>query len=136
MNCIRIAGTTGALITAACVAGLTGCTSTDNGANKSDGSSATNSPVEVGNTINYTSTGSTSVLDCAGGKSLTIGGANNTLTVNGTCATVNIGGTDNKVALGKVITELDVVGMNATVTYKDGAPKVSNTGSGNTIRKN
>jgi len=89
----------------------------------------------VGNTINYTSTCSRNSLDCADGKSLTIGGANNTLTVNGNCTTVNIGGTDNKVTLNKVTTELDVVGMNATVTYKEGSPKVSNTGSGNTIHK-
>lgn len=134
MNRSRTAGIVGAVI-AAGVTSLTGCTSTDNGGNASGGAGS-NTPVEVGNTINYTSTGSNSVLDCADGKSLTVGGANNTLTVKGTCATVNIGGTDNKVKLEKVTTELDVVGMNATVTYKDGAPKVSNTGSGNTILKN
>ncbi|MEZ0050748.1 hypothetical protein ABIA30_001746 [Mycobacterium sp. MAA66] len=134
MYSIRIAGTAGVVIVATCIAGLTGCSSTsDNGA--SGGSSAGGSPVEVGNTINYTSTGSTNELDCGSGKSLTIGGANNTLTVKGTCATVNIGGTDNKVKLDKISTELDVVGMNATVTYKDGSPKVSNTGSGNTVQK-
>jgi len=129
MNSIKIAGV---FLAAACI-GLTGCTSTkDSG---SADSHATNFPVEVGNTINYSSTGSNTVLDCANGKSLTVGGANNTLTVNGTCATVNIGGTDNKVTLNKVTTELDVVGMNAMVTYKDGAPKVTTTGKGSTVHK-
>ena len=53
--------------------------------------------VEVGNTINYGSFGTTADIDCADGKSLNIGGSNNTLTVKGTCANVNIGGADNKV---------------------------------------
>lgn len=133
MNSIKTAGATGAIIAAACI-GLTGCTSTHGGSG-SGSSSAANFPVEVGNTINYTSTGSNTVLDCANGKSLTVGGANNTLTVDGTCTTVNVGGTDNKVALDKVTTELDVVGMNAAVTYKDGAPKVTTTGKGSTVHK-
>lgn len=130
MKPVRIAATVGAVI-AACAIGLTGCgsDSTDNATGASD------SPVEVGNTVNYTSTGSTSVLDCGSGKSLTVGGANNKLTVKGTCATVNIGGTDNKVTIDTITTELDVVGMNATVTYKNGSPKVSNTGHGNTVHK-
>ena len=55
--------------------------------------------VEVGNTINYGSFGTTADIDCADGKSLNIGGSNNTLTVKGTCANVNIGGADNKVTL-------------------------------------
>lgn len=131
MKPVRIAATAGAVI-AACAIALTGC-GKDSSSNTSTG--ASDSPVEVGNTVNYTSTGSTSVLDCGDGKSLTVGGANNKLTVKGTCATVNIGGTDNKVTLDKITTELDVVGMNATVTYKNGAPKVSNTGHGNTVRK-
>lgn len=134
MNSARNPGIGSALAAAICLAALTGCTSTHNGDNGS-GVSASNTPVEVGNTVNYTSTGSTNVLDCADGKSLTIGGANNTLSVTGKCATVNIGGTDNKVTLDTVITELDVVGMNATVVYKNGSPKVSNTGSRNTIHK-
>jgi len=134
MNSARISGIGGALAAVMCLAALSGCTSTPNGDNGS-GSGATNTPVEVGNTVNYTSTGSTNVLDCADGKSLTIGGANNTLTVNGTCSTVNIGGTDNKVTLDTVTTALDVVGMNATVVYKNGSPKVNNTGSRNTIHK-
>ena len=42
--------------------------------------------VEIGNTINYGSFGTTADIDCADGKSLNIGGSNNTLTVKGTCA--------------------------------------------------
>src|SRR3954470_11168273 len=48
--------------------------------------------VEVGNTINYGSFGTTADIDCSDGKSLNVGGSNNTLTVKGTCASVNIGG--------------------------------------------
>ena len=64
-----------------------------------------------------------------------MGGANNTLTVKGTCAKANIGGTDNKVTFDNVDQELYVVGMHATVTYKNGSPKVNNTGTGNTVTK-
>jgi hypothetical protein len=108
-------------------------------------SSDTNSPtatagssgaqVEIANTINYGSFGTTADIDCADGKSLNIGGSNNTLTVKGTCANVNIGGADNKITFDKIDTEIDVVGLNNTVTYKDGDPKVNDTGSNNHITK-
>ena len=108
-------------------------------------SSDTNSPtatvgtsgvqVEIANTINYGSVGTTAEIDCADGKSLTIGGSNNTLTVKGTCSNVNIGGADNKITLDKIGTGLSVVGLNNTVTYSGGDPTVNDTGSGNSIRK-
>lgn len=91
--------------------------------------------VEIANTINYGSVGTTAEIDCADGKSLTIGGSNNTLTVKGTCANVNIGGADNKITLVKIASGLSVVGLNNTVTYSDGDPNVNDTGSGNSIRK-
>lgn len=97
------------------------------------GSSGLN--VEVGNTINYMSVGTTADIDCADGKSLTVGGANNTLTVKGTCANVNIGGSDNKINFEKIDKDLTVVGLNNTITYRDGDPKVTNTGSGNSVSK-
>ena len=91
--------------------------------------------VEVGNTINYGSFGTTADIDCADGKSLNVGGSNNTLTVLGTCSSVKIGGADNKITFDKIDKELSVVGLNNTVTYKDGDPKVDNLGSGNDIKK-
>jgi Protein of unknown function (DUF3060) len=91
--------------------------------------------VEVGNTINYGSFGTTAEIDCADGKSLNVGGSNNTLTVTGTCASVNVGGADNRITFDKIDNDLSVVGINNTVTYKDGEPKVNNMGSGNKIEK-
>ncbi len=91
--------------------------------------------VEIGNTINYGSFGTTADIDCAVGKSLNIGGSNNTLTVDGTCSTVNIGGADNKVSFQRVDNELTVVGLNNTVTYREGDPTVNDTGSNNSISK-
>jgi hypothetical protein len=91
--------------------------------------------VEIGNTINYGSFGTTADIDCADGKSLNIGGSNNTLTVKGACSNVNIGGADNKVTFDKVDKEISVVGLNNTVTYKDGDPKINDTGSNNKISK-
>ena len=91
--------------------------------------------VEVGNTINYGSFGTTADIDCADGKSLNVGGSNNTLTVKGTCANVNIGGADNKITFDKIDKEISVVGLNNTVTYKDGDPKVNDPARDNKIKK-
>lgn len=115
---------------------LAGC-----GSNSTDTTSPTatagksGAQVEVGNTINYGSFGTTTEIDCADGKSLNVGGSNNTLTVKGSCASVNIGGADNKIVFDKINNELSVVGLNNTVTYKGGEPKVNNLGTGNTINK-
>mgnify|MGYP002630419430 FL=1 len=116
--------------------GLTAC-----GSNSQDTSdpTATAGPsgaqVEIGNTINYGSFGTTADIDCTDGKSLNIGGSNNTLTVKGTCANVNIGGADNKLTIERVNSELSVVGLNNTVTYSEGDPKINDTGSNNTVTK-
>ncbi len=116
--------------------GLAGC-----GADSSDSNSPTatfgteGGQVEIGNTINYSSVGGTTELDCADGKSLNIGGNNNKLTVKGTCANANIGGADNTVNMDRVDKGLSVVGFNNTVTYKQGDPKINDTGSGNKISK-
>jgi hypothetical protein len=91
--------------------------------------------VEIGNTVNYGSFGTTADIDCASGKSLNVGGSNNTLTVKGTCGSVNIGGADNKITFDTVDKDLSVVGLNNTITYKNGAPKVDDLGSGNKISK-
>ncbi|MCP2627319.1 DUF3060 domain-containing protein [Mycolicibacterium smegmatis] len=129
----RILGTTAAAVA---VLGLAACGSESSDTNTPSataGSSGVN--VEIGNTINYMSVGTTADIDCADGKSLTVGGANNTLTVKGTCANVNIGGSDNKITFEKIDKDLTVVGLNNTITYRDGDPKVNNTGSGNSVSK-
>ncbi len=132
MRMYRSAALIGAI--AVVVAGLAGCGNDDtNSPTVTAGSSG--AQVEVGNTINYGSFGTTADIDCADGKSLNVGGSNNTLTVKGTCASVNIGGADNKISLEKIDKDLSVVGLNNTVSYKDGDPKVDNLGSGNNIKK-
>jgi hypothetical protein len=120
---------------AACALGLAGCGSEKNEPAPTATAGKSGAQVEIGNTINYGSFGTTADIDCADGKSLNVGGSNNTLTVKGTCASVNIGGADNKITFNKVDKELSVVGLNNTVTYKDGDPKVDNLGSGNKISK-
>lgn len=116
--------------------GLTACGSTsDDSSRPSATAGSSGAQVEIGNTINYGSFGTTADIDCADGKSLNVGGSNNTLTVKGTCATVNIGGADNKISLDRVDAELSVVGLNNTVTYREGEPKVNDTGSNNSISK-
>jgi hypothetical protein len=120
------------------VFGLAGC-GTNNKATPSTASSATaassGAQLDIGNTINYGSFGTTTDIDCGSGKSLNVGGSNNTLTVKGTCGSVSIGGADNKITLDKIDNQLHVVGFNNTITYKDGNPKVDNLGTNNTINK-
>jgi hypothetical protein len=121
------------------VFGLAGCGANSNNATPSTASSATSASsgaqLDIGNTINYGSFGTTTDIDCGNGKSLNVGGSNNTLTVKGTCGSVSIGGADNKLTLDKIDSQLHVVGFNNTITYKDGNPKVDNVGTNNTINK-
>ncbi len=132
----RIGLTAGVAGLAVSVGVLTGCGSDSTDTDTPTATAGTSgAQLEIGNTINYGSFGTTADIDCADGKSLNIGGSNNTLNVKGTCANVNIGGADNKIAFDKVDKELSVVGLNNTVTYRDGDPKVNDTGSGNKISK-
>jgi hypothetical protein len=132
----RLRGLAIALGATALLVGSTACGSAGKDANAPTATAGTSgAQVQIGNTINYGSFGTTADIDCAQGKSLTIGGSNNTLTVTGTCANVNIGGADNKITLEKITQGLSVVGLGNTVTYRDGDPSVNNTGSGNTIKK-
>jgi hypothetical protein len=120
----------------AAVIGLAGCgaeSSDTNNGTATAGSSG--GQVEIGNTINYGSIGTTAEIDCADGKSINIGGNNNKLTVKGTCANANIGGADNTITIERLDKDLSVVGFNNTVTYKQGDPKINDTGSGNKISK-
>jgi hypothetical protein len=123
-------------IAAALVFGLTGCGADSKDTNAPTATAGTSGvQIEVGNTINYGSFGTTADVDCAEGKSLNVGGSNNTLTVKGTCASVSISGADNKITLTKVDKDLSVLGIDNTVTYSDGVPKVEDLGSGNSIKK-
>lgn len=121
------------------VLGLVGCGS-ENDTQNGDTDTATatgdnGGQIEVGNTINYGSFGTTTDLDCEDGKSLNIGGSNNTLTVRGTCDSVTVGGTDNVITLERVESDIRIVGMNNTLTYSDGEPNVDDTGQGNEINR-
>jgi hypothetical protein len=124
------------LAVTACAFGLAACNSEKRDTDAPLATAGTSgAQVEVGNTINYGSFGTTADIDCADGKSLNVGGSNNALTVKGTCASVNIGGADNKITFDKVDNALSVVGLNNTVTYKAGDPKVEDLGSGNKVSK-
>ncbi|HEX3285412.1 MAG TPA: DUF3060 domain-containing protein [Mycobacterium sp.] len=120
----------------AAVIGLAGCGAESSDTNKPTATAGSSGgQVEIGNTINYGSIGTTAEIDCADGKSINIGGNNNKLTVKGTCANANIGGADNTITIERLDKDLSVVGFNNTVTYKQGDPKINDTGSGNKISK-
>ena len=128
----HIAGTVAAV---ALTLGLAGCGSSGDSDAPTVTAGTSGAQVEIGNTINYGSFGTTADIDCAQGKALNVGGSNNTLTIKGTCSSVNIGGADNKVTLDNVQTEISVVGIDNTVVYKGGDPKVEDLGSGNKVSK-
>ncbi|BBY17571.1 DUF3060 domain-containing protein [Mycolicibacterium litorale] len=116
--------------------GLAGCGSESSDTNTPTATAGSSgAQVEIGNTINYGSVGTTADVDCADGKALNVGGSNNKLTVTGTCANVNIGGTDNTITFERVDKEITVVGLNNTITYSDGDPKIDDLGSNNKITK-
>ncbi|MBI3225517.1 MAG: DUF3060 domain-containing protein [Mycolicibacterium cosmeticum] len=116
--------------------GAVGCGAEDGGGKAPTATAGTSgAQVQIGNTINYGSFGTTAEIDCAEGKALNIGGSNNTLTVKGTCSSVNVGGADNKLTFDHVDKSISVVGLNNTVVYKDGDPKVDDLGSGNKVSK-
>lgn len=132
-------------LSAAAVFGMTACgpknnntaptTASPTSSASTPATTSTGAQFDIGNTINYVSTGTTTSLDCGDGKSLNVGGFNNTLTVKGTCDSVSVGGGDNKITVDKVDKHLNVVGSHNAISYKDGDPKVENLGSGNTINK-
>lgn len=128
----HIAGTVAAV---ALALGLAGCGSSGDSDAPTVTAGTSGAQVEIGNTINYGSFGTTADIDCADGKALNVGGSNNTLTVKGSCTNVNIGGADNKITFDRVDGELSVVGLNNSVTYRDGEPTINDTGSNNTISK-
>src|ERR1044072_6369928 len=128
-NSVKFVGSALAVLAAVALAGCGAESSDTHTPTATAGSSG--AQVEVGNTINYGSFGTTADIDCADGKSLNIGGSNNTLTVKGTCANVNIGGADNKVTFDKVDKEISVVGLNNTVTHSAGAPETKDTAPNN-----
>lgn len=48
---------------------------------------------------------------------------------------MNVGGADNKITFDRVDDSLTVVGLNNTVSYREGEPKVEDRGSGNKVDK-
>ena len=136
MRDMRVYSPTVFVVVATCVLGLTGCGSESGDTGSPTATAgASGVQVEIGNTINYGSVGTTADIDCADGKSLTVGGSNNTLTVKGTCASVQVGGADNKITFDTVDKEINVVGLNNTVTFSNGDPTLNDLGSGNSITK-
>jgi hypothetical protein len=92
-------------------------------------------PPEVGNTITYSSFGTTADIDCGQGESLAVAGSNNTLTVRGSCSSVSVGGADNTILADRIDGLLAVAGLNNIVSYQQGEPTVNDEGTGNRISR-
>ena len=136
MYSVRLIGGIAAAVVSAATLALAGCGSESTDTNTPTATAGTSgAQVEVGNTINYGSFGTTADIDCADGKSLNVGGANNTLTVKGTCANVNIGGSDNKITFERIDKEIDRRRSQQHRHLLRRRPEVSDTGSGNKVSK-
>ena len=92
-------------------------------------------PAPVETDLHYDSFGTKAGIDCANGRSLDIGGSNNTVTVTGICGAVTVTGADNKIHIEKVERDLVLTGLNNTVIYVTGDPKVDDRGNGNDVRR-
>ena len=122
---LAVAGTAIAVV-------LIGC-GADDGPAATGGNSG--SQVDLANSIDYPSVGTTAELDCADGKSVNIGGSNNTLTITGTCASVNVAGSDNRITIEAVDDDIRVGGINNTINYRTGDPAIDSASASNAIRK-
>ena len=83
--------------------------------------------------ITYDSLGTRAEIDCENGKSVVIGGSNNTLMLRGTCLSVRVGGADNRSTVQRIDAELSVDGVHNPVSYTEGDPEITDTGTGNKI---
>ncbi|MCF6388155.1 DUF3060 domain-containing protein [Mycobacterium sp. MBM] len=63
-----------------------------------------------------------------------VSGANNTVDITGQCAAVTVSGFDNMVTA-ESSGQIAVSGFDNTVTYRTGEPRVSESGSGNSVRR-
>ena len=76
----------------------------------------------------------TKTIDCAG-RNVAITGSANKYTFTGSCAEVAIKGSKNDVKIGTAAA-ITVTGSFNHVTWSDGNPKTSNTGTGNSLGQN
>lgn len=90
---------------------------------------------DPGGPISYSPVGTTMTIDCGPGRPLSIGGSNNKLTVTGRCTDIEITGNDNRVTVDEASGAIRAGGVNNIVIYRDGKPKVSASGGGNTVRR-
>src|SRR5258708_40070929 len=82
---------------ALCALGRAGCGSGSKDSNAPTATAGTSgAQVEIGNTINYGSFGTTAEIDCGGGKSLNVGGSKNTPTRKSTFGSGNSGGAEKQ----------------------------------------
>ncbi|OBF26844.1 DUF3060 domain-containing protein [Mycobacterium sp. ACS4331] len=115
--------------------GLIGCGSDEPAATTESSTATAPAPTGYGRTLHYSSFGTKADIDCGDRRPLDVSGSNNTLTVTGTCASVTVSGADNRLRVTDVADSIVVTGLNNTVVYDNGEPEVTDSGTGNDIRR-
>lgn len=91
----------------------------------------TESAPEPGSTVTISGIGANKSVRC-NENVVIISGANNTVDISGHCIAVTVSGFEN-VITAESIEEIAVSGFDNEVTYRSGQPRVSESGSGNTV---
>lgn len=88
---------------------------------------------EPGTTVTVSGIGANKSVTC-NDNIIIISGANNTVDITGHCTAVTVSGFEN-VVTAESTQEIAVSGFDNTITYRTGEPRVSESGSGNTVTR-
>jgi len=89
--------------------------------------------VPTAGTLQVNGTRTTKTIPCNDGY-LSVSGESNTITVTGHCTSVGVSGNGNRVAVDST-DALSTSGVGNVVTYHWGTPRITNTGTANTVRQ-
>lgn len=90
-------------------------------------------PVGPGDVLSVAGVGNTRTIVCDGGT-ITVSGVDNVINLSGQCGGVAVSGVRNEVHLESAGT-IGVSGFDNTITYRVGTPEISQSGDGNSIRR-
>lgn len=69
---------------------------------------------------------------CQGAESVLVSGVGLRITLTGVCGKLHVSGANNAISV-EVVASIDIDGTNNRISYSKGAPRLSNSGSGNII---
>jgi hypothetical protein len=88
-------------------------------------------PVGPGDVASVSGVGAHRTLVCEGGD-ITVSGVDNVVELTGNCGKVTVSGVRNEIRI-EAVGIIGVSGFENTVTYRDGAPEITQSGNGNSV---